>query len=103
SLGPLTGNVATIETDAAGLVCGEANDGIDQRRLAGAITTKQRQRLTVRYTKADIGEHHGLAIARRQALYLKKVSHGRSHRDRPDERARRAQLPRVNLPRIGRR
>src|SRR5215467_2058814 len=39
SLGPLAGNVAAIETDAAGLVCGEANDGIDQRRLAGAVAT----------------------------------------------------------------
>src|SRR5215468_1810098 len=103
SLWPLARDIPAIETDATGLVRSKANNGIDQRRLAGAIAAKQRQRLAVRYTEADIGQHHGLAIARPQALYLEKVSHGRPLQDRPDERARRAQLPRADLPRTGRR
>ncbi len=63
SVRPQPGDVAPGKPDAPALAGRQADDGVDQRRLARAVAAQQRQRAAVAERKADAAEHRRLAIA----------------------------------------
>ena len=62
-VGPQRGDVAAAERDRAGAIAGDADDRVEQRRLAHAVAAEQRQRLPFGKRQRELGQHHGLAVA----------------------------------------
>jgi len=62
-LGPQLGDVGAVERDGAADIAGDADDGVDQRGLAHAVTAEQRQRLAFGERQRDVRQHDGLAVA----------------------------------------
>ena len=56
--------------DAAAMLAGSARQGVDQRGLASAIAPQQGQCLAFGQFQGNTRQHHGLAVARTQALHL---------------------------------
>ncbi|OQC05992.1 MAG: hypothetical protein BWX79_02174 [Alphaproteobacteria bacterium ADurb.Bin100] len=64
------------EQDGAAVLVRGARQGVHQGGLARAIAAQQRQGLALGQRKAHVLQHHGLAIARAQALNLQQIRHG---------------------------
>ncbi len=60
------GDVAPVERDGAGAATRDADDGVEQRGLAGAVAAEQRQRLALRQREVD-AEERGPRRSRRVA------------------------------------
>jgi hypothetical protein len=71
-LGALEGgecrDVAARQGDAPRVPARDADERVDQRRLAGAVAPEQGERLARRQRQLDAVEHHGLAVAGLQAV-----------------------------------
>ena len=94
-VGAQRGDVGAAERQRPAEAAGDADDGVDQRGLAGAVAPEQRQHLPLRQGQRHLGQHHRLAVAGAQALDAKQVSHGRPRRDRRLSPAGRARPPRA--------
>ena len=77
-IGPQPRDIAPGKMNRAGETPRDARDGVHQRRLAGAIAAKQRQRLAFLDDDRDMVEHTGLAVAGHQAFEPQKLGHGPS-------------------------
>src|SRR5581483_8276157 len=73
-LGHRKRDVVPIEMNRAGEASREADNGIDERRLAHAIAAEKRERRAGGECQIDVIEHHGLAVARAQALDAQELA-----------------------------
>jgi hypothetical protein len=73
----LAGEVPTVEEDAAA-VADEPGDGVDERRLAGAVRPDQAEQLTRLHAQVDVDERADAAEADRQIARLEDGRHGAS-------------------------
>src|SRR6202171_6640274 len=76
-------DIRALPRQTAALEPREPHQRQQQRRLADAITAKQREAASGVDLERNVLEHDGVAIAGRQALRGKKPSHGPPPRGRP--------------------
>src|SRR6185312_8090657 len=88
-----TSDVLAAEHDCAVKSPGDADQRIDESRLADAVAPEQRQRLAVLNREADGVDDPRLAITGAQAFDPQELSHARLRPDRRRGRARPSRSP----------
>ena len=68
-------SVPAGEDDPAGEALRHADQGVEQRRLAGAVAPEQGQRLALVEREAETLDDDGLAVAGAQVLDPEQLSH----------------------------
>ena len=88
------GEIAAREGEHAAASAGDADDRVDERRLAGAVAAEHRQRAAALETQIDVRDHDGLAVAGGYLMQGEQVTHRHPSRDRRLSPVHRMRLPR---------